>query len=202
MIDRKEGNSEHHHIIERSTTTNSDLIMSESTSTSTSELITAPPTPPPPSMPPSHDAPSNIFFPPYLLQDLFEHLDPLDLVACKQVCTLWYSIIWSRRRLRQKLFLPVAEKGSTSHLVNSPDEVYDLHPIFNLIHFDSSLDPASTTFGRQKCAPLKESAVKDHYATYPATARVEIDVIRFHPHLVVENETGVTVWDVIEELAK
>ena len=176
-----------------------------SESTPTSELVTAPPPPSPhPSMPSSHDTPSNIFFPPYLLQDLFEHLDPLDLIACKQVCSLWYSIIWSRRRLRQKLFLPqvAAEKGSTSHLVNSPDEVYDLHPIFNLIHFDSSLDPTLATFGRQKCTLLKESAVKDHYATYPATSRVEIDVIRFHPHLVVENETGVTIWDVMEELAK
>jgi hypothetical protein len=152
----------------------------------------------------SHDTPSNIFFPPYLLQDVFEHLDPLDLVTCKRVCTLWYSIIWGRRRLRQKLFLPqvTAEEAPTSHLVNSPDEVYDLHPIFNQIHFDASLDPASATFGRQKCALLKESKVKDHYATYPATTRVELDVIHFHPHLVVENETGVTVWDVMEALAK
>ncbi|RPB01300.1 hypothetical protein L873DRAFT_1677381 [Choiromyces venosus 120613-1] len=167
-------------------------------------------------LPSSHEPQSTVFFPPYLLQDLFEHLDPLDLITCKRVCTLWYSIIHCRNRLRQKLFLPPSNSSpssdkacsSKSHLVNSPDEVYDLHPIFNLIHFDASLDPAATSFGRppqgekEKCKMLIESEVKDHYATYPATIRVEMDLIHFHPHLVVENDSGVKVWDVMVALAK
>lgn len=158
-----------------------------------------------------------LFFPPYLLQDVFENLASRDLAQCKRVCSLWNVIISSRRRLRQKLFLPTPAPINGASDDGDKDASLELHPVFDIIHFNASLNPAETTFDRQpdsrttaygngneneKQRLLIESGIAKQYATYPARTKLSFDVIRFHPRCNVMNPAGITVWDVVAQLAK
>jgi hypothetical protein len=146
------------------------------------------------------EAPPRVGIPSYLLQDIFAHLDLYDIIACQQVCRLWNDILQTRRSLRSKRFL------APTHLLPSPPvEKYMLHPVFGLIHFSPSLCAADTTLGRRGDGPealLKDSSVCAQYATDPPTAWAAFEVLKFHPYCVVENATGVTVWDVMVALAE
>lgn len=144
-------------------------------------------------------------FPSYLLQDVFIYLNVFDLLRCRRVCHLWNAVIQSRRHIRRSLFLQDdTNNPETLPIVKEPSAkvVFELHPIFSLIHFDPSLRAEQTTFGRKSSAYLKDSVVRYNYATSPPTNRISLEVLKFHPHCVVENPAGVTVWDVVVQLAK
>lgn len=141
--------------------------------------------------------------PPYLLQDVLIHLSLFDLLDCRRVCRLWNAVIMSRRHLRQKLFIQQSDIDPAPFIDGPPDKLsFELHPVFSMIHFDPSLCVEDTTFGRKHEAYLKDSNVRSNYATSPAATRVSFEVLKFHPHCIVENPTGVTVWDVLVRLAE
>lgn len=142
-------------------------------------------------------------FPSYLLQDVLTHLNVFDLLSCRRVCRPWYEVLQSRRLLREKLFLKQPDTN-LAPFIKEPSEraTFELHPIFSTIHFTSSLCAEDTTFGRKSSVFLKDSVVRNNYATSPVTTRISLGVLKFHPDCIVENPTGVTVWDVIMRLAE
>ncbi|KAL7272253.1 hypothetical protein RUND412_004950 [Rhizina undulata] len=141
------------------------------------------------------------FLPPYLLQDVFIHLDYFSLNNCAKVCRLWNAVITQRRVLRQRVFLKYPK---WTEFVRDPAKVkYELHPIFGVLHLDSSVKPEETTIGRHKEMLLKDSPAKDQMATSPAATEMVLDLLKLdHSNCIITNENGVTVWDVVLHLAE
>ncbi|KAF8246489.1 hypothetical protein K440DRAFT_655151 [Wilcoxina mikolae CBS 423.85] len=134
--------------------------------------------------------------PPYILLSVFEHLPGRDLIVATHTCRLWSQLILSRRRLRANAFLPSPAYTPPYALTST-----ELHPVISQLHFDDTTDPEAATFGRNQRL-IKDSPVKTQMATCPAVTELRLDVMKYHPHVVVTNPSGVTVEDVVKELAK
>lgn len=135
--------------------------------------------------------------PPYLLLEVFEYLPGQDLVVASHTCRLWNQLILARRRLRTNAFLP------SSYQPNFPATDIELHPVISQIYFDDKLDPEEAEYGCHKTArKVKDEPVAKQLATSPPVPELRLDVLKYHPHVVVSNPNGVTVMDVVRELAK
>jgi len=135
--------------------------------------------------------------PNYLLLEVFEYLPGQDLVVASHTCRLWHQLIAARRRLRTHAFAPSSHKPAVS-----PAET-ELHPVLSQLHFDATVDAAAAEYGVRK-APrrIMAAAVSEQLATSPAVPALRLDVMKYHPHVVVENPDGVRVADVVVQLAK
>lgn len=146
-----------------------------------------------------HTALSEFSFelPNYLLLEVFEYLPGQDLVVASHTCRLWNQLIMARRRLRTNAFIP------SSHNPTVPVADIELHPVVSQLHFDTTVDAADAQYGvRKSPRKLLSAAVSKQLATSPAVTELRLDVMKYHPHVLVENPAGVKVADVVEELAK
>jgi hypothetical protein len=158
--------------------------------------LQAPPPNPKPTMPSTASTPS-IDLPPYVLLEVFEFLPGQDLVVASHTCRLWNQLIMARRRLRANAFLP------STYVPSYPIPDTELHPIISQLHLDDTVDPSEATYGRNKPARrINASPVATQLATCPAVTELRLDVMKYHPHVVVANPDGVRVADVVRELAK
>jgi hypothetical protein len=135
--------------------------------------------------------------PPYVLLEVFEYLPGQDLVVASHVCRLWNQLIIARRRLRTNAFIP------SSYKPKFPIQDIELHPVISQLHFDSTVSVEDAEYGVHK-TPRKivEEPVHKQLATSPAVTELRLDVMKYHPHVVVTNPDGVKVIDVVRELAK
>jgi hypothetical protein len=146
---------------------------------------------------PSTTSTPSIDLPPYVLLEVFEFLPGQDLVVASHTCRLWNQLIMARRRLRANAFLP------STYVPSYPIPDTELHPIISQLHLDDTVDPSEATYGRNKPARrINASPVATQLATCPAVTELRLDVMKYHPHVVVANPDGVRVADVVRELAK
>jgi hypothetical protein len=149
-----------------------------------------------PSAAPALQAPA-MDLPPYVLLEVFEYLPGQDLVVASHTCRLWNQLIMARRRLRTNAFIP------SSHKPTVPIKDIELHPVISQLHFDSTVEPEEAEYGVHKTIrKITEEPVHMQLATSPAVTELRLDVMKYHPHVVVHNPDGVKVIDVVRELAK
>jgi len=135
--------------------------------------------------------------PNYLLLEVFEYLPGQDLVVASHTCRLWNQLIMARRRLRTNAFIP------SSHKPTVPTADIELHPVISQLHFDTTVEAQDAEYGIHKApGKIMTAAVSKQLATSPAVTELRLDVMKYHPHIVVENPDGVKVEDVVIQLAK
>lgn len=148
-------------------------------------------------MPSVAPAVPTIDLPPYVLLEVFEYLPGQDLVVASHTCRLWNQLILARRRLRTNAFIP------SSYTPKVAIKDIELHPVFSQLHFDSAVEPEAAEYGVHKAVrKIMEEPVQKQLATSPAVTELRLDVMKYHPHVVVQNPEGVKVMDVVQELAK
>lgn len=145
--------------------------------------------------------------PPYILLEVFQYLSGRDLTACTGVSHMWRSLIHTRRQLRSNAFLPPLPSSEIpSSPPAQPAKISDveLHPVLSLLHFDPSLDAAAVTYGTgtrgREVRLISDGNLGDMMATAPPVEELRLDVLKYHPNLVVRREGGVKVADVVQEL--
>lgn len=140
--------------------------------------------------------------PAYILLEVFEYLPGADLAVAANTCSLWRSLIRTRRRLRAHCFL--GSPSAASSPAYSPRyrlKDTELHPVLSLLHFDNTVDPLLATYGCRSWRRLLTAPWASQPATCPPLTTLRLDVMKYHPHLVVNNPHGVTLRDVVRELA-
>lgn len=137
-----------------------------------------------------------VVLPAYILLDVFEYLPGADLAVAANTCSLWRSLILTRRRLRAHCFLRSPAYSPRYRLEDT-----ELHPVLSLLHFDNTVDPLMATYGCRRWRRLLTAAVASQPATCPPVATLRLDVMKYHSHVVVHNPHGVTLRDVVYELA-
>lgn len=176
----------------------------------------SPPPPPYPSLPLSMTGP----FSGCVLLEIFSYLDGMDLIMSSRVCHFWRGIIFSSSRLLEKSFydvsVPRRKREEGEEKINVKD--IELHPFFRKLHFDNSLSLDELTYGgssssssvshkvekkyqKQKYRRLRsDDPVNSQLATVPRVPILRLDVLKYHPNVVVKNPDGVRVRDVLVEL--
>jgi hypothetical protein len=134
--------------------------------------------------------------PSFILLEVFSHLPGRDLVVASRVCSLWNNLITGRRRLRANTFVP------SEYNPNFDAEYTELHPVISQLHFDDSVRPKEATYGVRKCRAISQDGVYQQLATCPAVKELRLAVLKWQPNVVIRNENGVRVKDVVEELAR
>ncbi|KAL7269968.1 hypothetical protein RUND412_007337 [Rhizina undulata] len=145
------------------------------------------------------------FLPDYLLTDILVHLDTFTLLRCRSVCRFWKWNIENRSLLKAIIFTQPPPP-----VVDAPAKIKDLtlHPVFRLLdyRFRERMYYDNDTVGllrgrvdfRLNFFVPADSPVVGNYATQPAVRDVVLKLCG--GEMVVKNENGVTVWDMMEAL--